>query len=363
MNDLYKELHWDAGRQETYEWLCAVAARYFDTGKYDFAEDALGDALEAVPAEGADLEWCKLAARTCLALGKYDSALTYLNQAIVLGPDDPRLHWFKFQAASQLGKIATDDPRGSPDELMNVLQTTISKAEYAGDDSTLALALNCLAGLIFAGPRGAQADEQACQLAVRALAIDSTLEKAGQVLATLERERHSKAAEAMINVWGEPEWVLLELDQDHRRALFIREDIVTQKPYHEQHVDVTWEDCSLRRWLNSEFFDSLPAQVKSRVVEVTIQNPDNEQYLTKGGNPTKDLVFLLSSDEVHRYFSSRYTRQAGLDDYWKPWWLRSPGIFQDQAAFVNYHGEVNDDGKVNDDGVGVRPALWLRLDA
>ncbi|MDR0848876.1 MAG: DUF6273 domain-containing protein [Propionibacteriaceae bacterium] len=184
-------------------------------------------------------------------------------------------------------------------------------------------------------------------------------------------ERFLREAEATVNVGGEPEWLALSVDQTNRRALFITRDIVAQKPYHEPGGDVTWEGCSLRKWLNGAFFASLPAQVKSRVNEVTIPNPDNKEYETKSGNSTKDRVFLLSLDEVAQHLKDNNTRVARFNGSAGWWWLRSPGYRQSRAALVHGDGGVDDSGyAVYDDGglgngVGgcVRPALWLDLKA
>jgi predicted heme/steroid binding protein len=46
------------------------------------------------------------------------------------------------------------------------------------------------------------------------------------------------------------------------------------------------------------------------------------------------------------------------------WWLRSPGGDRGHAAYVSYGGGVYDIGSsVSNDGGGVRPALFLNLDA
>ena len=46
------------------------------------------------------------------------------------------------------------------------------------------------------------------------------------------------------------------------------------------------------------------------------------------------------------------------------WWLRSPGNNQNNAANVNNDGGVGSNGsRVNRDNYGVRPALWIDLDA
>ena len=109
----------------------------------------------------------------------------------------------------------------------------------------------------------------------------------------------------------------------------------------------------------------------------------NPQFRTDPGNATNDKVFLLSIPEADSYFISDSARQCAptayatahrakmSDDYktaegkaacW--WWLRSPGLFQNFASYVNYVGSVNYYGDLvlNDLGA-IRPALWIDLNS
>jgi len=107
----------------------------------------------------------------------------------------------------------------------------------------------------------------------------------------------------------------------------------------------------------------------------------NPKYSTNPGNATKDKVFLLSIDEVEKYFSSDEDRkcvpteyaiaQGGRtsDSYTKGgkatccWWLRSPGYGQLRAAYVYGDALVYCGGStVISDGGCVRPALWLTVE-
>jgi hypothetical protein len=87
-------------------------------------------------------------------------------------------------------------------------------------------------------------------------------------------------------------------------------------------------------------------------------------------------VFLLSITEANKYFSAYSARQCQPTDYavangglestsgtcW--WWLRSPGINQNDAASVNYVGDVYEYGHLVYLGkCAVRPALWIDLNS
>jgi hypothetical protein len=171
------------------------------------------------------------------------------------------------------------------------------------------------------------------------------------------------------------EWRIL--DARDGKLLLISEKILEVRPYNADDADVTWETCDLRQYLNNEFYNKLGV-IKSAIAETRNDNPDNPWYGTAGGNATTDKVFLLSLDEVVKYFgdsgqlknkpesdseiiddqysSMRIAKDASGEVSW--WWLRSPGEFSDEAAGV--YGDCDLNICVISD-YGVRPALWLNL--
>lgn len=193
--------------------------------------------------------------------------------------------------------------------------------------------------------------------------------------------------------FGSYEWRVLEVQNN--TALIITEYIIEQRAYHNAYKDITWADCSLRKYLNSEFYDRFTAAEKSRIIPVLNKNPDNQWYGTKGGRDTQDSIFLLSIEEtVCRYFgdsSSKLYSPGKNQRYWFErkdknnskriarlesrkegswwWWLRSPGRVSIKAVYIHGDGNIGIQGnnilKGNiSDGEckgGVRPALWLKF--
>ena len=195
--------------------------------------------------------------------------------------------------------------------------------------------------------------------------------------------------------FGGYEWRVL--DVQNNRALIITENIIEIRPYNEQSANVTWETSSLRRYLNGEFLQKFTGEDQRRIAETRIVNNDNLWYGTNGGSNTIDKVFLLSLEEVDRYFGNsgdyeNRRRKSGRirddgtieifsddngvafsnandsdriarynDNPWL-WWLRSPGLDSYFAAIVYNDGDVLvDGGGANSGNGGVRPALWLNL--
>lgn len=175
------------------------------------------------------------------------------------------------------------------------------------------------------------------------------------------------------------EWLVLV--KDDNKMLAISNKAIDSKPYHSSYCGTTWEECSLRRWLNDTFVNEAftpEEQEKILITDVTADvNPD---YDTDAGNDTKDKVFLLSIQEVNKYFNNDSERQCVPTEYAKAngaytniviekndtplcgWWLRSSGIQQDNAAVVISYGSIKSAGySINDASVSVRPVMWISL--
>ncbi len=184
-------------------------------------------------------------------------------------------------------------------------------------------------------------------------------------------------------------WRVLSV-QGNDAFLMADKNLDCQK-YNNTEIDITWETCTLRSWLNGygadknicgkdysseNFIDEAFSAKEQKAIKTTdVVNDDNPQYGTTGGNNTKDKVYLLSAEEVakeayglierddyatnKRADNTLFTRMKGVSDsgYGTQgcWWLRSPGYNNKKALY----GSVGVD--VNSTNVAVRPVLHLNL--
>ena len=144
-------------------------------------------------------------------------------------------------------------------------------------------------------------------------------------------------------------------------------------------MSVTWETCSLRTWLNGTFLNEAFSKDEQEAILVTdVDNSDSQgigkwlyDVFTKGGNDTRDKVFLLSCKEAERYFDSDKSRVCVPTTYARAqgasaagngsWWLRSPGSRQSSASFVGRTGELSFTRVEYKEEI--RPALWINLES
>ena len=190
--------------------------------------------------------------------------------------------------------------------------------------------------------------------------------------------------------FGDYNWRVLDTNGD--KMLLLSEEILEQRAYHPCYAGVTWENSTLRQYLNGDFFNLFDTADKEKIIETKLTNPDNLWYGINGGNDTADKIFILNLEEVDRYFgnsgdylskrrkkydngswvfddkgwilsnqydSSRVAKHNGLASFW---WLRSPGYSDCTVAYVSTTGNIPPNGdRVCIGRGGVRPALWLKV--
>ena len=183
------------------------------------------------------------------------------------------------------------------------------------------------------------------------------------------------------------EWIVLE--KGDNKALLLSKYSLVNKQYYQSFSDTTWEECTLRMWLNDRFYtEAFNNEEQSRILSVPVVNKDNTQYLTKGGKSTEDKIFILSEEEVIKYFGCKnnetYGYQLGKNAGTKPtiysmtskdnvfsnssmnvefsntdYWLRTPGYRNGCALTVDYENVLNTYGMYVNEELGVRPAMWV----
>ncbi|MGN0395296.1 MAG: DUF6273 domain-containing protein, partial [Coprococcus sp.] len=200
-------------------------------------------------------------------------------------------------------------------------------------------------------------------------------------------------------------WRVLSVDGD--KAFLVADKNLDVQRYNDTNVDVTWENCTMRSWLNgygsssnicgkdyssNNFIDrAFTAKQQSAIQITNLENADNPIIEIDGGNDTQDKIFLLSYDEVTNP-SYGFKAECSLVGYGNDaarlrqntayveaggtlgtegmysvdsndwWWLRSPGTHSGRTMRVDTEGYVIMNGYYVDcSRYAVVPALYLNL--
>ncbi len=185
-------------------------------------------------------------------------------------------------------------------------------------------------------------------------------------------------------MWEPIKWKVLQNDGS---TLFVMADQgMDCKLFNDEWISVTWENCTLRSWLNSTFFSAaFSAEEQEAVAAQTVVMEDNPEYNIEGGNDTLDKVYLLSTEEVtspsygfcEDYSTYSVSRRVGASDFanamgaWispdkgyqgnSQWLLRSPGGNTKDAAVVEDNGYVQRNGYMYNEYDAVVPVLHINL--
>ena len=163
------------------------------------------------------------------------------------------------------------------------------------------------------------------------------------------------------------EWQVLVKEEG--RILVVSRYALDYRKYNSSLEQVTWETCSLRKWLNDDFVNAaFSTEEKAMIPTVTVSADKNPDCRTDPGKATEDKVFLLSVNEAKKYFSSNEARKCTMmtnkqDDVRCFWWLRTPGNSLSSAALVNSNGSGFYAVAVDKDGICIRPAMWLNIES
>ena len=184
------------------------------------------------------------------------------------------------------------------------------------------------------------------------------------------------------------EWFVLE--EEDSMIMILSVYLLDEGQYNGTMKKITWAESDIRDSMNDYYLNKAFSDEEiARIVERAVINNDNPWYGTPGGENTEDKLFLLSIEELVKYFGdsgmlsnrpedsrviyddyddariAAYER-TGIDSWW---WLRSPGDGPTQAALVSQFGGISVSGfdVMLDDHFpegrgGIRPALWLKTD-
>ena len=207
--------------------------------------------------------------------------------------------------------------------------------------------------------------------------------------ATMPVEQPNKSILQTIRIsFGKYDWRVLDVQIG--KALVLSDKVI-EKKVNGRYENIRWETSTLRKYLNGGFLQMFTREEQWRIIETRTENNGTPWYKYKDNSATNDKIFLLSLEEVVKYFGDsgdlknrkvsyeeKHIRIDAKDyyinDQYNPsriakdasgracsWWLRSPGGYN--LAHVLDDGRVLVHRSDIDDILfgGVRPALWLNL--
>ncbi len=137
------------------------------------------------------------------------------------------------------------------------------------------------------------------------------------------------------------EWEILDYDEESGKTLLASRYIEKIIAYDDKEnvTETTWKDCTLRKWLNSEFYEEAFSKDEKALIAANTYSE---------GEDMEDNVFILSYSEVEKYYpitnaGSIIDRICALrNGASRDWWLRTPdeesGITSAHVALITADG-------------------------
>ena len=165
------------------------------------------------------------------------------------------------------------------------------------------------------------------------------------------------------------EWDILE-EKDGKAFIvshYILDSIIYDKNSN------SYEKSYIRHWLNDTFYNAAFNTKEQAIIETTMITYRSSSYGDYSCMNTNEKIFILSYDELKKYFPSKVERQAKGTNYAKLqnlyisnsngnsfWWLRPHQIIKEHLAYyINLAGDI--DFYLIGTFRGVRPACWIKL--
>lgn len=179
------------------------------------------------------------------------------------------------------------------------------------------------------------------------------------------------------------EWIVIDKLED--KIMVVSKCIIAMQPFNttnEGHI--SWEKCTLRKWLNNDFLNEAFSDAEKKLISDTTVS--NTEYLAFGlsysttDHLTTDKVFLLGENERDMLSSVDALKGIGTDsvialfgdvanrdssDLKFLWWLRTTWEdavgCQASAVYGASYDEHEHDTYNVEESAGVRPAMWISL--
>lgn len=170
------------------------------------------------------------------------------------------------------------------------------------------------------------------------------------------------------------------LDKQDGKVLIITENALEKMPF----FAIYWKRSTIGAYLDSAFLYDFTPEEKEMIVETTVTADKHPDYIgTDQGADTVNKLFLLSVDEVEKYFiddadrvcyatpylehvsAKEYAIHAGScveADMTCSWWLRTACSNKWGAVIAN----IDSNGRLNASTHGcrlaLRPACWIQME-
>ncbi|MBR2660314.1 MAG: hypothetical protein IKH81_01285 [Clostridia bacterium] len=184
-------------------------------------------------------------------------------------------------------------------------------------------------------------------------------------------EQNGDSSDGAEKIW----WVIIDKKGD--KLFLLSHKALANLPFNKTSNKAAWGSCSLRKWLNNDFYTSAFNKDERAAIQTTKVQDNKEhtyyEWNTKGrlSGTTEDKVFLLSFLEVRTLLNNKTiwcqptavvaNKKIRSAKGYCAYWLRT-SAYKNNAGVVWYDGNFTTAYEHNP-YYTVRPALWVEASA
>ena len=110
-------------------------------------------------------------------------------------------------------------------------------------------------------------------------------------------------------------WIVLDSNFEADVIILLSEYCIDVLPLNNRDGEYYWADCSLRKWLNEDFYNAtFDEEEKKWIDSVRMENYDEPYFKTPAGRNTTDKVILLGEREIVKYYPDT---ASALSSFWE----------------------------------------------
>ena len=127
-------------------------------------------------------------------------------------------------------------------------------------------------------------------------------------------------------------WRILSIEGE--KALLLSDQCLACRQFHTSYVNVLWEDCSIRTWLNNDFYSTaFNSSERNLIIGTTIDGCENDKVflLTKDDLQNADYGFDKYNRDSHNNRRTALASDAAIQE-----WYEHKNIVQSKENTVEY---------------------------
>ncbi|MDR0287584.1 MAG: DUF6273 domain-containing protein [Clostridiales bacterium] len=171
------------------------------------------------------------------------------------------------------------------------------------------------------------------------------------------------------------DWLVLEKQGD--KALLLSEILVENRQFHHSKTEATWATCDLRDYLNNEFYlNAFNDEQRAKIIKTTlppyinpwyglnnnkariVQLKEKTNYNADAAKITDDFVFILSVEEILKYFGDNGDLEKRVGYTWQG--ENAEADFALRDGFGQFIFDQYSDSRIAKDAEGNANAYWTR---